>query len=136
MKTAKVDVVTFKKEFTSQYGTLYSFEVKFNNGDTGLYNSKTKEQSKFIVGVEVEYELETKTNDRGSWNVVKPVMAQKPFAGGGFGKAAPKNENSIIAQSSIKASVELICAGKIDIKDLLPTAEKIMIWVKEKGKQE
>ncbi len=38
MKTAKVDVVTFKKEFTSQYGTLYSFEVKFNNGDT-LYLS-------------------------------------------------------------------------------------------------
>lgn len=135
MKTAKVDVVTFKKEFTSQYGTLFSFEVKFNNGDTGLYNSKTKEQSKFIVGVEVEYELETKTNDRGSWNVVKPVVAQKSFGGGGF-KAAPKNENSIIAQSSIKASVELICAGKIDIKDLLPTAEKIMAWVKEKGKQE
>jgi len=136
MKTAKVDVVTFKKEFTSQYGTLYSFEVKFNNGDTGLYNSKTKDQNKFIVGTEVEYEIETKTSDRGSWNVVKPVMAQKQFGGGGFGKAAPKNENSIIAQSIIKASVELICAGKIDIKDLLPTAERIMAWVKEKGKQE
>jgi hypothetical protein len=135
MKTAKVDVVTFKKEFTSQYGTLYSFEVKFNNGDTGLYNSKTKEQSKFIVGVDAEYELETKTNDRGSWNVIKPVVAQKPFSGG-FGKAAPKNENSIIAQSSIKASVELVCAGIIEVKDLLPTADKIMNWVKEKGKQE
>jgi len=134
MKTAKVDLVTFKKDFTSQYGTFYSFEVKFNNGDTGFYNSKTKDQSKFIVGVEAEYELETKTNDKGSFNLVKPVVAQKSF-GGGF-KAAPKNENIIIAQSSIKASVELICVGKIDIKDLFTTAEKIMIWVKEKGKQE
>ena len=134
-KVAKVDVVTFKKEFTSQYGTLYSFEVKFNNGDTGFYNSKTKEQNKFIVGTEVEYEIETKSNDRGSWNVVKPVVTQKSF-GGGFGKAAPKNENSIIAQSSIKASVELICAGKINPEKLFETAEKIMAWVKEKGKQE
>jgi hypothetical protein len=135
MKTAKVDVVTFKKEFTSQYGTLYTFEVKLNNGDAGSYNSKTREQSKFVVGTEVEYEIETKSNDRGSWNVIKPVVAQKPF-GGGFGKSAPKNENSIIAQSSIKASVELICAGKIEFKDLLPAAEKIMAWVKVKGKQE
>ncbi len=135
MKTAKVDVVTFKKEFTSQYGTLYTFEVKLDNGDSGLYNSKTKEQSKFVVGTEVEYEIETKSNDRGSWNVIKPVAAQKSF-GGGFGKSAPKNENSIIAQSSIKASVELICAGKVEVKDLFATAEKIMNWVKEKGKQE
>lgn len=134
-KVAKVDVVTFKKEFTSQYGTLYSFEVKFNNGDTGFYNSKTKDQSKFVIGTEVEYEIETKSNDKGSWSVVKPVAAQKPF-GGGFGKSAPKNENSIIAQSSIKASVELICAGKINPEKLFETAEKIMTWVKEKGKQE
>lgn len=53
-----------------------------------------------------------------------------PKSGGfGGGKADPNKLSSIEKQSSMKQAVELVCAGKVEIDQLIPSAEKIYNWI-------
>ena len=57
-KTSTVSkVVPTNKPYESQYGTLYGFYITFENGDNGKYNSKSPEQTKFVVGETATYDF-------------------------------------------------------------------------------
>jgi len=47
VKTSKVVAVTPNGTWDGSYGTMYKFEIVFQNGDVGEYSSKSKDQNKF-----------------------------------------------------------------------------------------
>ena len=93
MKEGKSKVV--KREYTGKpyvgaHGTLYGFNIEFEDGQTGLYNSKSEDPKHFKVGEVCDYIAEEKTNGAGKqyW-IIKPKV-ENNFGGGGF-KGKPSN---------------------------------------------
>ena len=119
----------FKSEKASQYGTMYNFEIKMSNGDTGFYSSNKREPSSFTEGQEQKYTLEVKSgNTNGkdwSFNKLSPVKENK-FGFGGKAKANPFTQSLILAQSSFTKAIDLSVAGKIEISQVQSAAEKFM----------
>ena len=50
------DIKSAGQPYEGQYGTLYGFYVTFENGDNGKYNSKSQDQTKFVIGQEATYD--------------------------------------------------------------------------------
>ena len=121
-KTSKVSAVQASGSWEGNYGVMYKFEVSFENGDTGEYSSKAKDQTKFVIGKEVEY-----TYMGGQHPKVKPVY-NAPASGGGF-TPNPERDLKIVKQSCLKAAVELCTNDKITLKQVLQTADKFVQWV-------
>lgn len=70
---SKVSNVLFSESYESQYGRMYKFSVTFVNGETGFYTTTMEHQNKFVIGEEVEYTLEVKSNKTGLYNAIKPA---------------------------------------------------------------
>ena len=134
MKTSKITKVTPNGSFTGNYGELFKFEVHFENGDYGDANCKTQNQTTWVVGQTVNYDLTPNANPKfnGKLSIVK-----EPFVPGGTTNNAPKNESvqrTIIAQSSISSAVEFLKHdSKITEKEILTTAGMFFEWVIKKG---
>lgn len=128
-KVAKVISRVFKNEKTSSYGTMYNFDVKLDNGDSGFYSSTKREPSSFTEGQEQKYTLEVKSgNTNGkdwSFNKLSPVKENK-FGFGGKAKANPFTQSLILAQSSFTKAIDLAVAGKIELSQVQQAAEKFM----------
>ena len=128
-KVSKVISRVFKNEKTSSYGTMYNFDVKLENGDSGFFSSTKREPSSFVEGQEQKYTLEVKSgNSNGkdwSFNKLSPVKENK-FGFGGGAKKDPFTQALILAQSSFAKSIDLVVAGKIEMAQLQAAAEKIM----------
>ena len=106
MKTSKVLVCNFNRTFQGQYGEMFVYQVIFENGDTGEYNSKSSSQDKFIVGQEANYELIPPANSKHAPKI-KPVNPEyQGKQGGGFKGLSPAQTTSIERQSALKAAVE------------------------------
>lgn len=110
----------FKKSGSSAYGEYHVFEVTFDNGDKGNYLSKTKEQTTFKEGVEVEYTIEVKENGNYKNYTIKPVQKANGFVPG---KGNPAIEHKRVA---LKCAVDLACNDKIDKKDIATWSESFM----------
>lgn len=79
---------TFTPAGTTVPVTQYSFNVEFESGIKGTYQSKSKDNPKFKVGEESEFTYEEKLSKTGTkFNVIKPK--QEPFAKGGAFKQKP-----------------------------------------------
>ena len=106
--------------------TFYKFEIEFENGHAGEYSSKFENQTKFVVGKETEYER----IENGKFIKIKPVsnFQQNNASGGGF-KKDDNVQKMIVRQSSLKAAIDLICAGHLDTKDWKKSAENFVDWV-------
>jgi|TARA_R110000824_G_scaffold84682_3_gene211053 hypothetical protein len=118
--------VTPNGTWDGQYGLMYKFEIEFENGQGGEYLSKFENQTKFVVGEETEYER----TERGQFVKIKPVSNFQPgqSSGGGF-KKDDNVQKMIVRQSSLKASIDLICAGKIEPQDWKKSADSFVDWV-------
>ena len=128
IKNGVVKSVQGNGTFESRYGTMYKFEVSFEDGTVGEYSSKYAEQNKFEVGAKVDYEF-----TGGQYPKVKPVY-DKPAGGGGnkFTKD-PKTQEQIIRQSMLKASVDFWAIDpklKPSVEDVLKVAERFVTFVK------
>ena len=119
--------------FDSSFGLLYKHEIVMQNGDVGGYNSQAKDQNKFEVGAEVDYEWITKNP---KFPQIKPVYAQPNSSGGSgpaksFGKSDDV-QNKIVRQSMLKASVDFHAINpelKPSEVDVLKTAERFVSFV-------
>ena len=69
IKKSKVTQVTSNGSWEGKYGTMFKFEVSFENGDTGEYSSKSKDQTKFVEGELANYEFVP----HEKWPKVKPI---------------------------------------------------------------
>ena len=124
-KKSKVISVQSNGTWEGSYGTMYKFEVLFENGDTGEYSSKSKDQNKFVIGHETEYEFTD-----GKYPKVKPVY--NPPSGGSFNKFNndPNRQKMIVKQSSLKVASDLCIANnKTDLNSVFKMADQIVAWV-------
>jgi len=134
IKNGKIESVQANGTWQTGDGskTFYKFEVSFTDGTVGEYSSIHKEQNKFEVGTETDYEYYG-----GKFPKIKPVYAKPstPFNGGGsasFGKSEDV-QTAIIRQSMLKASVDFWAIDpklKPSIDDVLKTAERFVLFVR------
>lgn len=107
-----------KKDQKDQYGNT-SFVISFDNGDRGWYTSKNEDQTKFVVGVEVEYCIEEKEGKNNSkyFKVTVPQTENKFQSGGGFQKKQQDPKVQFIS-FSMSYTKDLIVAGKVPLADM------------------
>ena len=139
MKKAKVVAVNPQGDYQLKDGrTLYKFALTFDNGDTGEYSSVKPDQTKFVVGMEAEYEL----NATQYGNRIKPVYSQGGgFSGGGYlsggySSGSDDKQRMIVKQSSLKAAVDFLKDKGAKSTDVLKVADSFVSWVMEEDKKE
>ena len=130
-KKSKVTNVQSNGTWEGKFGMMYKFEVEFENGDTGEYSSKSKDQTKFLCGVETDYEYID-----GKFPKVKPVWTQqqtqstpptqKPQQN--TAKRSDDVQDLIVRQSSLKAAVDF-CNSDCTIDHIIANAEVFYDWV-------
>lgn len=110
---AVIQSVKFVKEYESKFGTMYNFEVRYDD-KRAFFTSKNKEQTKFIEGQEAEFTEEKKTYTKkdgstGEYLVIKPPQFNKQS---NFGKALKKEQSrySGFSESYVK---DLLACGLI-----------------------
>lgn len=131
IKTATVASIKPSDSFTTQHGTFYSFWVNFSNGDGGLYNSKSENQTKFVVGQEATYSMEAKTSQKGNtWYKIKPQNPE--FAQGASNNTSGGYSSGSANQEEIMRQTCLIAATTVttSVENALKGAETFFNWVK------
>lgn len=108
-----------KSAAADSYGK-WSFQLEFENGDKGYYNTKNGDQTYFVHGKPADYLIETKTSKTGSTYYVitsAEEQAAKPVGNtGGFQRKQQDPKVQFISFSASYAK-DLIVAGKCDIKE-------------------
>ena len=139
MKKAKVVAVNPQGDYQLKDGrTLYKFALTFDNGDTGEYSSVKPDQTKFVVGMEAEYEL----NATQYGNRIKPVYSQGGgfsgggYSSGGYSSGSDDKQRMIVKQSCLKAAVDLLKDKGAKSTDVLKVADSFVSWVMEEDKKE
>jgi hypothetical protein len=112
--------IIFKKAHSGTNGLFYIFDIKFDNGDGGQFFSKTEAQTTFKEGEEAEYTIEKKVNGDYVNYSIKAVKSANGFVPG---KGNPQIEHR---RTALKCAVDLACNGKVDMKQIIPSAEKFM----------
>lgn len=138
-KTSKVLSAQSNGSFESAYGTLYGFEVAFENGDVGNYNSKSAEQNKFVAGQEATYTIETKPTKNGkTFTAIKPVfgtqnnsrpMQNNSTPASSYGAKSPETEARIIRMNALTSSVNFLKERNCDLKEILQVAETFISFI-------
>lgn len=115
METKKgiIERFDFLRTFTSKDDAESIFYVYNCIMQTGEYGELTcKLVNKYKVGDEIEYTLSSRTyNGKEIWSI--KIVPQKKS----FNNYNPQRELSIIKQSTSNMAINLICAGKIELKD-------------------
>lgn len=130
VKKSKVLAVTPNGTWDGSYGTMYKFEIVFQDGSVGEYSSKSKDQNKFEIGAETEFEYHG-----GKFPKVKPVYAQPNVQGASPAQSFGKSDDvqiKIVRQSMLKASVDFHAINpelKPSEVDVLKTAERFVAFV-------
>jgi hypothetical protein len=105
---------------------LYKFEITFANGDSGEYASKSKDQTKFSVGVETDYTITDRTFKDRIYYKIAPVMAQ-PGASQSQGFTPktkdPETGKHIMRMSVLKVAGDLVINGDIKLHEILSYAQ-------------
>jgi hypothetical protein len=106
--------------FQDKYNNYY-FKVEFENGDVGSYATNKDKQDKFIIGQEVEYEIEENgVNAQG--NKKYKVRIPKPdFKKGGGSGWQPKSLHQYKMEAVVpcmRQTVDLIVAGILMKEDI------------------
>jgi len=124
---AIIQEVKFRKEFPSKFGikkdpkdeigTMYSFSVKYDDV-VAIYNSKYKDQKKFIPGQETEFTEEIKTYEKDGqtkeYTVIKPLTQNRQS---NFGKALGK-EKARYSAMAVSYAKDLVIGGRIQREEL------------------
>lgn len=125
-KRSKVKRVTGSGTWESQYGTMYRFEVEFENGDCGDYNSKSKDQQNFIIGQDVSYELTSKEYQGKTFYTIKPA---KPSAPPSVGGKDPETSKKITRMSVLKCATDLVVHEKIRFDTIFEWAKMMEAYI-------
>ena len=124
METSKVKSITGTKKRAGTNGDVFYHSLEMENGDKVNVGKKT--DNFFKVGDEIKYEV-VSTDERG----VKKIKEIKdsPFG------AKPSFQKNYIKDSvsmALSYSKDLVCAGKVEIKDIETVAEKLHLWMSAK----
>jgi len=133
---AKITASKFINEFESKFGILYSHLVEYDN-KKAYYNSKSKDQTRFVPGKEAEFEEIEKEGKKGKFLVIKPIQS----GGGGYSGNSNyakdvKREQSKYSGFATSYVKDLIIADKIEMKDWEAASKKIFNFMVELDKNE
>ena len=128
------DIKSAGQPYEGQYGTLYGFYVTFENGDNGKYNSKSQDQTKFVIGQEATYDYIPREYNGKTYYTVKPVNPQYANVAPSNGTSAPSGthtskDESIIRQTALKAAAEIGGTPQV----VIANAQLFADWVMKKG---
>lgn len=119
----KVASAQFKKEGEGKFGKWYLYEIKLEGDDkTYQYMAKSNPQNKFVVGQEVEAEIEKKENNGYTNWSIKPVQ-NGGFNGGGNSAARMELDRKIAA---LNCATLMVVHGKIGTESLRGAYEKYL----------
>jgi hypothetical protein len=123
-KNSIVKSVQSNGTFEWQGKMFYKYEVQFENGDCGDYNSIKEQQDKFVQGQETKYIFD---NSKPNYPKIKPVW--EPKQSGGFTPARrdPGKELIIVKQVCLKVAAEVIAKPKAS--EIIKMAEVFKDWV-------
>lgn len=125
MKNSIVKSVQPNGTWDGNYGMMYKFEIGFENGDVGEYSSKNKDQDKFNIGQQTDYEY-----IGGKFPKVKPVYIKPESFNKSFNNSVnenPDRQKLIVRQSSLKSAVEYNSNCSAD--EVLDNAQTFYDWV-------
>lgn len=115
------------KKYDGQYGTTYYIKVMLDGHAKPVEIGKKSPDA--LKAGDTVYGSITPTE----YQTDKFKGEQKPFEGskGSFNKVEdPAKQDSIIRQSSMKASIDLVSNGKIELDELYTRADDIVAWVR------
>lgn len=120
----KVASAQFRKEGEGKFGKWYLYEIKLEGDDkTYQYMAKSNPQNKFVVGQEVEVEIETKQNGQYTNYNIKPVQQGGGFGGGANSGARLELDKKIAALNN---AVNLVSSGEVKLENLKATYDKFL----------
>ena len=115
------------KKYDGQYGTTYYIKVMLEGHakpvEIGKKSPDAIKVGDVLNGTIIPTEYQTD----------KFKAEAKPFGGGKT--EDPAKQDSIIRQSSMKAAIDLVVSGKIELSDLYLQADDIVAWVKGEKKE-
>ena len=111
------------KKYEGQYGTTYYIKVMLE-GHTKPVEIGKKTPDAIKVGDELYGEVIPT-----EYQTDKFKAERKPFSPGAK-QEDPAKQDSIIRQSSMKAAIDLVVSGKIELSNLYVQADEIVAWVK------
>jgi len=124
VKKSKVTGVSFKKEWKGRDGAMFDFNLEFENGDKGVYQSNKREQDTFKIGIETDYSIESR--QRGTFtDIVIKYVPQNRSSGGGRGKNFEKNYKCDHISYAASYTKDLFVAGKVPDKMVGTQKEKM-----------
>ena len=112
---------------------FYKNEVEFENGDIGEYSSVKRDQDKFVVGQETEYQYIA----HEKFPRVKPIY-QKPqsfSSNGSVGKPQTDwadKDITITRLAVLKSAVEYLKGAEASIDEVLKKADTMVDWVNKR----
>lgn len=140
-KIAKVIRAKFTgRTWDSNYGKMYDHEIEFDNGDSGIYASKSESQNKLVEGAEATYEILA----NGKFpSKIKPVQKKdQPTNGTSTAQKQPPpatTGNADLAASALACATQVyvskqqaITGEPFTIDDIFPLADKMLGWLKSK----
>jgi hypothetical protein len=119
--TGKPSEVAFYKEVNIQGKTMATFNVKLEGDDRRFsYLAKDKNNPKIVLGVEGQFELEEKSNEKGSWWTIKPHREDT------FGAKKYDSGGQTIGMAMNNAC-QMFIHGKIDAPDKIESYAKSLL---------
>jgi hypothetical protein len=131
MVQAQIESIQGKGDWKGQHGTMYQFEVAFNDGTVGEANSKSQEPP-YKVGDEVWYEVKS---DNERWGKkLKITKTQPPPGGFQQFQSSPNKDKQIIRGMCFKVAgmawasqykhKEFTTPHEMMVKDVITLAKK------------
>ena len=129
IKKSTVKQVQSNGTWEGKFGLMYKFEVVMENGNAGEFSCKTKDQEKFIVGEEVQYEFED-----GRFPKIKPYYNKGNFPYAKGGGENSDRQRLIIRQSTLKTAVEYLKGAEASLEEVFIATEKMIEFIMKEDK--
>ena len=117
-KQSTVTSNEYKKEWQWEGKTFYTFIISFANGDRGEVSVKSKEDSYFSVGKNVDYTIKEKLiNNDPLQKYNKIGKPAKGFGGGSTPKSLKEYKAEVVLVAMKCAAQAIVVDDKLTLKD-------------------
>ena len=130
-KSSKVTNVQGNGTWEGKYGMMYKFEIEMENDDHGEYSSKSADQTKFVVGENVDYEHSYNEYQGNKYYKIKPVNTFQ--LRNNFNSPKKNDQQKSIEYQSVLRSAAMFYANKnVSKLDLTRAADELYDWLQAK----
>lgn len=129
---AKITALEFDHEWTNSFGTMYDFNISFDDGRSGQVSAKSQNPS-YKVGDEVEVEVKRQTEHGMVFKVSKGGFKQGTANGNQRPAGAPPRGGYVAKDNSFDIRIgrcmilakDIWLSGKVKDKPIVDIADKL-----------